>query len=93
MIKTLKGKKIREIDWKKNSCAEWRDHIILHATLTLFTQFYHVFIIVNQESFMRKYMLLVIDYVNFATYPTILTRRPTIFIGILKYNPIIMYVK
>ena len=32
-------------------------------------------------------MLLVIDYVNFSTCPTILTRGPT-FLIFLKYGPI-----
>ena len=80
--------KRKENSWNRlkieNSGAEWRNHIIFHATLILFTRLYNVFYYIYQYCFTRKYMLMVINYINFATCPTILTRSPTIFIGILK---------
>lgn len=58
------------------------DYIIFDATLIYFTRLYHVFIIFTNK-FYKKVLLLVIDYVKFLTCPTILTQRPTSFIGIL----------
>ena len=82
IIKALKENKIREINLKIEFMYG-RDHIIFDATLTYFTPLYRVLSYLPR-TFIRKYTLLVIYYVNFLTCPTILTQRSTIFIRILK---------
>ena len=50
---------------------------LFHSIVSFFNYIY-------QKEFIRKYMLLVIDDINFGTCLTILTRHPNIFIGILR---------
>ena len=57
-----------------------RNSNLFHSIVSCFYYIYQKFI-------KQKYMLLVIDYVNFGTCPTILAWCPTIFIGIPKVFP------
>ena len=82
--KALKKEKICEIDGKtKFKCRVKRSHYF-RRNPNPFSLDYIVFLLYLPKIFLRKYMLLVIDYISFATCPTLLTQCLTIFVSILK---------
>ena len=80
--KALKEKKIHEMYWKAEFMYQVKISHYFQRNSNLFHLIVSYFYYIYQEFSIRKYTLLVIDYVNFVT--CLMTPRPTICIVILK---------